>query len=480
MTSAIHIRPEKGLGIIRSRLMDGRNTLFYDSLFPDSFLMLSSIAFLAGLLNSSALGSRLCRRGNDMDPRVLDISLVLIPLMMAKLGVGSGMSVVLTGLSSLISFHLAHWSTSKYSLQRYAPALVTLVFLSPITLVFVLLVWFLFRRLGVPYSLSILVSGLASSPVLWLLHHRDLYVLFALAWSVLILYNEIPYLAWERLSPASTDHLTTELRALPKKAIILRRSMSIGLICLVATFFFFNRYVYRGFGLQHELFRMGNRALPFIALTFDDGPDPLYTPRILDILKEKEVPATFFLLGKHAQRYPSIVKRIAEEGHDIGNHTYSHRNLYGLDEQNTWHEIALADRIISDIIGKKVHLFRPPRGMYSQATVKFAHELQYTTVLWSISSRDWAEISTGNVERNILRNTKGGDVLLFHDSGSIVGTSGGYRYNTVNALPTIIDGLHAKGFHFVTVSQLMMITGLTEGDDELLPDILDNPPFTRE
>jgi peptidoglycan/xylan/chitin deacetylase (PgdA/CDA1 family) len=232
--------------------------------------------------------------------------------------------------------------------------------------------------------------------------------------------------------------------------------------------------------LQQELFRVGNRDLPFIALTFDDGPDPLYTPRILDILKEKEVPATFFLIGRHARQYPDIVRRMAEEGHDIGNHTHSHRNLYGLDEPNTWSEIAQADEIISDIIDSKIYLFRPPRGMYTQATIKFAHELQYTTVLWSISSRDWAEISTGNVARNILRNTKGGDILLFHDSGSIIGTSGGYRYNTVNALPSIIDGLRAQGFHFVTVSQLMMIAGLTEGDNELLPDILENPPFTSE
>jgi peptidoglycan/xylan/chitin deacetylase (PgdA/CDA1 family) len=449
-------------------------------LFPDSFLMLSAIAFLVGLLNSSALGGKLCRPGVDLEPRLLDTSLALFPIMAARLGVGSGMSVVLTGFSSLMSFHLAHWLVPKYSLQRYVPALVTLGFLSPLALAMVGILWLSLRRQGIPYSVIIVAMGFVSLPILWFLHHRDLYVLFTLAWLVLILYNEIPHLSWKRVSPTSAEHLAIEMESLPRKVVIMRRAMSISLILLLAAFFFFNRYVYRGFGLQQELFRVGNRDLPFIALTFDDGPDPLYTPRILDILKEKEVSATFFLLGKHAQQYPDIVQRIAEEGHDIGNHTYSHRNLYGLDEQSTWNEIARADQIISDLSGAKIYLFRPPRGMYSQTTVKFAHELQYTTVLWSISSRDWAEISTGNVERNILRNTKGGDILLFHDSGSIIGTSGGYRYNTVNALPTIIDGLRAKGFHFVTVSQLMMIAGLTEGDDELLPDILDYPPFTRE
>ncbi|NMB12653.1 MAG: polysaccharide deacetylase family protein [Firmicutes bacterium] len=449
-------------------------------MFPDSFLMLSAIAFLIGLLNSSALGERLCRPGFELEPRILDISLALVPIMAARLGVGSGMSVVLTGFSSLMSFHLAHWLVPKYSLQRYVPALVTLGFLSPLTLALVGGLWWLLRRQGIPYSVLIVTIGFVSLPILWFLHHRDLYVLFALAWLILILYNEIPHLRWERVSPTSAEHLTTEMESLPRKVVVMRRCMSISLILLQASFFFFNRYVYRGFGLQQELFRVGNRDLPFIALTFDDGPDPLYTPRILDILKEKEVSATFFLLGKHAEQYPHIVRRIAEEGHDIGNHTYSHRNLYGLDEPSTWNEIARADTAISDIIDTKIYLFRPPRGMYTQSTVKFAHELQYTTVLWSISSRDWAEISSGNVERNILRNTKGGDILLFHDSGSIIGTSGGYRYNTVNALPIIIDGLRAKGFHFVTVNQLMIIAGLTEGDDELLPDILDNPPFTRE
>ncbi|NLJ24618.1 MAG: polysaccharide deacetylase family protein [Firmicutes bacterium] len=449
-------------------------------MFPDSFLLLSAIAFLIGLANSCALGERLCRADHDVDAQVLDILVALIPVLAAKLTVGSGMSIVLTGWASLMGFHLAHWSTPRYSLQRYVPALVTLAFLSPLTLGIMLGMWLLLQRLGMPYSLNTLFMALLSLPVIWLLHRRDLYVLFALAWLILILYNEIPHLRWKRVSPTSAEHLASEMEQLPRKVVILRRAMSIGLLLLLATFIFFNRYVYRGFGLQQELFRVGNRDLPFIALTFDDGPDPLYTPRILDILKEKEVPATFFLIGRHARQYPDIVRRMAEEGHDIGNHTHSHRNLYGLDEPNTWSEIAQADEIISDIIDSKIYLFRPPRGMYTQATIKFAHELQYTTVLWSISSRDWAEISTGNVARNILRNTKGGDILLFHDSGSIIGTSGGYRYNTVNALPSIIDGLRAQGFHFVTVSQLMMIAGLTEGDNELLPDILENPPFTSE
>ncbi len=455
-------------------------------MFPDSFVVLSAVSFLMGLCNSAGIGARLYfPEQRHIDPRMLDFSVALIPIMAARLGVGSGMSVVLTGLSSLMGFQLAQWTNPRYSLQRYTPALVALAFLSPLALAVIVSIWLLLDRLGISYSLSILVVGLVLIPVIWLLHHRDLYVLFALACLILILYNEAPYLKWTEPRPRSAHSSASEVHEpLPPRAILFRRSISIGMVILLAAFLFANRYVYRGFGLQQELFRVGNRDLPFIALTFDDGPDPLYTPRILDILQEKEAQATFFLIGKHAEAYPSIVRRIAAEGHEIGNHTYSHRNLYGLDETNTWGEIAKADEAISNIIGSKIYLFRPPRGMYSQSTLRFAHQLQYTTVLWSISSRDWAEISTGNVARNILRNTVGGDILLFHDSGSIIGTSGGYRYNTVNALPTIIDGLRAQGFSFVTVNQLMMIAGLTEGDDELLPDILPDilgdSPFPKE
>jgi polysaccharide deacetylase family sporulation protein PdaB len=448
----------------------------------DTFLTLSAIAFLTGLGNSSAFGRRLCRPGHPLDFLVLDISTAVVPILTARLVIGSGMSVALAGLVCLLAFHLARWKPAKYSLQRYVPALAALGFLSPLTLVMVLALWWYTQGRKFPASLSILLMGLTSLPLLWVLHRRDLYILFALAWLMVILYNEAPYLPWRRVPTAAAAELWSEAdkQRFRRRRILLRRSISIGVMMILTGFFFFNRYVYRGFGLQPELFRVGNPELPFIALTFDDGPDPLYTPLILDILKDKDVSATFFMIGRHAERYPDLVQRIVEEGHDIGNHTYNHRNLYGLDENSTWQEIAKADDVISNLAGTEVHLFRPPRGMYSEPSLRYAHELGYTTVLWSVSSRDWAEISAGQLERHILKNTKGGDILLFHDSGSFIGTSGGYRHNTVNALPRIIDGLQAKGFHFVTVSQLMIIAGLTEGDDPLLPDILRNLPFSEK
>ncbi|HHV93499.1 MAG TPA: polysaccharide deacetylase family protein [Firmicutes bacterium] len=446
----------------------------------DSFLALSVIAFLAGIGNSNAFGRRLCRPEHPIDCIILDISAAVVPVLTARLAVGSGMSVVLAGLVSFVTFHLANWKPAKYKLQRYVPVLVTLGFLSPITLVLILILWQHLRRHRVSVSVSMLLMGIASIPLLWVLHRRDLYVLFALIWLMVILYNESPYLRWRNLPVAAAADLNSDSgnMKLRQRRILVRRLLSIGIVAALAAFLFFNRYVYRGFGLQPELFRVGNRELPFIALTFDDGPDPLYTPLILDILREKDVKATFFMIGRHAERHPEIVQRIVEEGHDIGNHTYSHRNLYGLDEKNTWNEIAKADEVITKIAGTKPYLFRPPRGLYTDASIEFAHELGYTTVLWSVSSRDWAEISANQLARYVINNTRGGDILLFHDSGSFIGTYGGYRYNTVNALPRIIDELEAKGFRFVTVSQLMMIAGLTESDDPLLPDILRVPPFS--
>ncbi|NLK07936.1 MAG: polysaccharide deacetylase family protein [Firmicutes bacterium] len=456
-------------------------------MFPDSFIVLTITGFVLGLLNSANIGQKLQLPGHrTVNPQILDVSLALLPTVIARIGVGSGMSVVLTGLASLIGFQFADWNEPHSRLRRYTPIAVTLAFLSPLTLTAVAAAWWLLGKLKTSESLNIFMTGIVLIPVIWLLHHRDLYVLFGFACLIIILYNESPYFRWKAIRNCPA-YGTSEPYSVPPKAALLRRLTGIGIVLALGIFLFANRYVYRGFGLQQELFRVGNRELPFIALTFDDGPDPLYTPFILDILTEKEVPATFFLIGRHAEAYPELVKRIALEGHLIGNHTYNHRNLYGLDEENTRKEIFQAHDIISNTIGSPIHLFRPPRGMYSQSTLEFAHELQYTTVLWSISSRDWAEVSSGSVARNILRNTQGGDILLFHDSGSIIGTSGGYRYNTVNALPLIIDGLRSQGFIFVTVDQLIMISGLTEGDHDLLPDILPelpdilgDPPFTKE
>ncbi len=128
--------------------------------------------------------------------------------------------------------------------------------------------------------------------------------------------------------------------------------------------------------MQDDIIRNGPREFKYITITFDDGPHPEYTPEILDILKEKEVEASFFLVGKNAEKYPGITKRILREGHSIGNHTYSHRSLIPLSQSNTDYEIFEAEKVLKEIIGEKPTLFRPPRSVYSD----YARELLIDTM----------------------------------------------------------------------------------------------------
>jgi peptidoglycan/xylan/chitin deacetylase (PgdA/CDA1 family) len=222
-----------------------------------------------------------------------------------------------------------------------------------------------------------------------------------------------------------------------------------------------NRFVYRGFGPQHAVFRHGNPSFRYIALTFDDGPDPKYTERILDILKANDVSATFFLVGDHVRSYPDLVRRMAADGHEIGNHTDTHRNLFLLPKRQTIAEIDNSAKSIAAVTAQRPRLFRPPRGLYDRALLSLLAERRNTLVLWSISSQDWAEVSPGGIRRNILSRVQGGDILLFHDSGAIVSAQGGDRDNTINALPKILSQLKARGFRLVTVSELYSITSLT-------------------
>jgi peptidoglycan-N-acetylglucosamine deacetylase len=214
------------------------------------------------------------------------------------------------------------------------------------------------------------------------------------------------------------------------------------------------------------MIRRGNPELPYVAITFDDGPDPVYTPAILDILAEHQVRATFFLVGRHVELYPEIARRIVDEGHDIGNHTYTHRSLVPLPPERVYEEIVLTEQIIEDVTGRRPYLFRPPRGIYSQAVREIAVQRQYTLCLWSVSSQDWQEISTREVTSRILNHVCGGDILLFHDSGNLLSAQGGYRHQTVRALPAILDGLTEKGLTPVSMHELIAIKGLTHAEPE--------------
>ncbi|MDI6869921.1 MAG: glycerol-3-phosphate acyltransferase [Bacillota bacterium] len=319
--------------------------------------------------------------------------------------------------------------------------------------------------------ISAVLTALALPAVLWRVTGYDLWVLFGLAVATIAVYQEIPYLLRTRRGQEPSllpSDLQPPRLSVPhrqsRRMTLTARVVFLGLAAVVAALVLLNRYVYQGFGTQAGVFRHGNPHLPYVALTFDDGPDPRYTPEVLRILRQEEVPATFFLVGAHASRYPELVRRIQQEGHEIGNHTYSHRNLFLLQPPAIEREVARAEEVLRRITGERPRLFRPPRGLYDANLSRVLAERRYAVVLWSVSSRDWVEVSPRLIARNVLGAVRGGDILLFHDSGAILSAQGGNRKHMLQALPYIIKRLKTEGFRFVTVSQLLVISGLTTGE----------------
>jgi cellulose synthase/poly-beta-1,6-N-acetylglucosamine synthase-like glycosyltransferase/peptidoglycan/xylan/chitin deacetylase (PgdA/CDA1 family)/spore germination protein YaaH len=201
-----------------------------------------------------------------------------------------------------------------------------------------------------------------------------------------------------------------------------------------------------------------------MAITFDDGPSE-YTSRVLDILKQKQVPATFFVIGVNAEEFPSMIQREYAEGHTIGNHTYSHPNIAGESEQMTELELNTTQRLIEHDIGHSTRLFRPPYNADSHpqtpneiVPIDRAQKMGYITVAETIDPRDW-EIGTNanKILSDVLEQKEDGHLILLHDGG-------GDRSPTLQALPQIIDTLRAQGYRFVPLEQLM-----GKSRDQLMP-----------
>ncbi|WP_435972533.1 polysaccharide deacetylase family protein [Streptomyces sp. Qhu_M48] len=182
-----------------------------------------------------------------------------------------------------------------------------------------------------------------------------------------------------------------------------------------------------------------------IALTFDAGPGK-DTPRLLDILKEKQVPATFFLLGsKHVDRYPQVVKRIADEGHEVANHTWTHRILTDLDEAEVRDELSRTQDAVERITGRKPTLMRPPQGRTDGTVSDVSRELGLAQVLWSITAKDYSTTDSDLIRQRVLDQAHGDGIILLHDIYD----------GTVPAVPPIIDELKRRGYTFVTVPELL-------------------------
>jgi peptidoglycan/xylan/chitin deacetylase (PgdA/CDA1 family) len=192
-----------------------------------------------------------------------------------------------------------------------------------------------------------------------------------------------------------------------------------------------------------------------VALTFDDGPSAVWTPQILDALKAVNVKATFFMLGMHVQQYPEIARRVAEEGHEIGNHTYDHHGLFYYKPQELNREVKDTEKVILSVTGIKTKYFRPPKAWITAKERKYLNSLGYTTVLWSLNSKDWVNFDDRYIVKYILHHVQPGDIILFHDSGGVFKTEGGNRKETVNTIPRLVQKLRERGYRFVTISQLL-------------------------
>jgi peptidoglycan-N-acetylglucosamine deacetylase len=192
----------------------------------------------------------------------------------------------------------------------------------------------------------------------------------------------------------------------------------------------------------------GDKTINEVALTFDDGPAPKTTDTILDILKKNQVPAAFFMIGERAVEHPHLVQRIADEGHLIGNHSYSHHALFDLFPRSEMvRELRATNKAIEKMVRKRVHLFRPPYGVTTPALAKAVSKTKMTPVGWSLRSFDTVAKSPDQLINKINKQVKPGDVILLHDTKAV----------TAEALQNIIDAIRQKGLKIVPVDELLKI-----------------------
>lgn len=225
---------------------------------------------------------------------------------------------------------------------------------------------------------------------------------------------------------------------------------------------------YLSYPSNYVIKKYGQHTTPTIVLTFDDGPDPRYTPAILDILKKEKVPAAFFMIGRNMENNIPLVKQVYDAGYEIGNHTYSHPNLAEVSNNRAWLEINSTRKLLEIITGHSTILFRPPynadaepQSLVEIIPVAQSREENYLTVGESIDPQDWdARVNADTIFNRIVAQEKLGSILLLHDSG-------GDRTATIQALPRIIHYFKQKGYRFATVGEL-----LNKNRAELMPPVV--------
>jgi len=185
---------------------------------------------------------------------------------------------------------------------------------------------------------------------------------------------------------------------------------------------------------------------PCIAMTFDDGPSATLTPKLLDLLATRHIKVTFFVIGENVAEHPEIVARAAREGHEIGNHSWSHPNFGKMSDDNVRSQLRRTDDAIRSAMGNRPTLMRPPYGSITAREKHWIHdEFGYRIILWDVDPYDWKRPGPAVVRNRILKETQPGSIVLSHD----------IHPGTIEAMPSTLDALEAKGFKFVTVSELI-------------------------
>ena len=185
---------------------------------------------------------------------------------------------------------------------------------------------------------------------------------------------------------------------------------------------------------------------PYIAMTFDDGPSPTLTPKLLDLLAEHHIKATFFVIGQNVAEHPEVVARAVREGHEIGNHSWSHPNLGRMSDDAVRLQLTRTDDAIRNAAGIRPVLLRPPYGSITPRQKQWIHnEFGYEIILWDVDPLDWKRPGPTAIFSRILKATHAGSIVLSHD----------IHPGTIEAMPATFSQLEAKGFKFVTVSELI-------------------------
>lgn len=192
-----------------------------------------------------------------------------------------------------------------------------------------------------------------------------------------------------------------------------------------------------------------------LALTYDDGPNDPYTPRLLEVLARHNVPATFFQIGRFVQQRPAMAREVSQSGHVIGNHTFTHPSLTFKSAKQIRQELSDCRAAIGDAVGAHSNLFRPPFGARRPAVLQIARELGLEPILWNITGYDWSPPAAAVIERNVSRKIRGGNVVLLHDGGHR--QMGSDRSQTVLATDHLIARYKSEGYEFVTVPQMLAV-----------------------